>query len=133
MPEVIVSNGFGRFHLRLAAAEAHRRSALTALVTGVYPGVGLVRLLRATGLSRIAATHRLPARCVALPDVLVRALWTGEAFAQFANLMRSCSRAVADYLDLLARGLYARRAMRVFEPFPYGDRLFNLYGRLLER
>jgi hypothetical protein len=46
--QIIVSNGFGRFHMRLAAVEAGRRDALAAFVTGAYPTPGLPATLRDT-------------------------------------------------------------------------------------
>ena len=57
-PNAIISNGFGRFSLRLAAAEAARRDALTAFITGAYPTPGLARALSALGLSRLKPVRR---------------------------------------------------------------------------
>ena len=51
-PQVIVSNAFGRFILRLAAAEAGRRGALAAYITAAYPTERLARMMRGTGLDR---------------------------------------------------------------------------------
>ena len=54
-PQVIVSNAFGRFILRLAAAEAGRRGALAAYITAAYPAERLARMMRGTGLDRFPA------------------------------------------------------------------------------
>ena len=57
-PQVIVSNGFGRFILRLAAAEAGRRGALAAYITAAYPTERLARMMRGTGLDRFLSCPR---------------------------------------------------------------------------
>ena len=49
---VVISNGFGRFHLRVAAVEAARRGALAGFLTGGYPVPRLARWIEAVGLSR---------------------------------------------------------------------------------
>ena len=115
-PRIIVSNGFGRFHLRLAAAEAASRGALAAFVTGGYPTPALARWVEAAGLARIPAMGRLLARAAPMPEGRVHALWAGEPFAQVASRVRggsAASRRAADHLHLLARGLYAAGASRV--------------------
>lgn len=115
-PRLIVSNGFGHFHLRLAATEATRRGALAAFITGGYPTPGLARFLRITGLDRIDAAGRLLARGAPLPPPRVHPLWAGEPFQQGASRLRRLSRVTvrgADHLDLAARRLYAGAAARI--------------------
>ena len=115
-PRIIVSNGFGRFPLRLAAAEAASRDALAAFVTGGYPTPALARWVEAAGLARVPAAGRFLARAAPVPAGRVHALWAGEPFSQVASRVRggsAASRRAADRLHLLARGLYAAGASRI--------------------
>lgn len=115
-PEVIVSNGFGRFHLRLAAVEAARRGALAAFITGACPTPGTARWIETVHLSRVRSIGRFLARAVPLPPERVHALWAGEPFYQLGSRVRGSSMfsaRLADRLHLASRGLYAAGAARV--------------------
>ena len=115
-PRIIVSNGFGQFPLRLAAAEMASRDVLAAFITGGYPTPTLARRAEAAGLVRIPAMGRFLARAAPVPAGCVHALWAGEPFSQVANRVRGASAAsrwTADRLHLLARGLYAAGASRI--------------------
>ena len=115
-PRIIVSNGFGQFPLRLAAAEMASRDVLAAFVTGGYPTPALARRVEAAGLARIPAMGRFLARVASVPAGRVHALWAGEPFSQAASRVRgvsAASRWTADGLHLLARGLYAAGASRI--------------------
>jgi len=115
-PNVIISNGFGRFSLRLAAAEAAKRDALAAFITGAYPTPGLTRCLSALGLSRLKPIGRFLGREDSIPGARVRAMWAGEPLSQVASRMRHLPMVgdpLADRLHMLARMLYARGAARV--------------------
>ncbi len=113
---VVISNGFGQFHLRQAATETARRGALAAFITGGYPTPAIARALRIGGLDRIGAAGRLLARGAPLPTVRVRSLWAGEPFGQVASRLRRLSMAAAeaaDRLDLAGRRLYSGAAARI--------------------
>ena len=113
---LIVSNGFGQFHMRLAATEATRRRALAAFITGGYPTPALARFLRIARLGRFDAAGRLLARGAPLAPARVHPLWAGEPFQQAASRLRRLSPATvqaADRLDLAARRLYAAAAARI--------------------
>lgn len=115
-PNVIISNGFGRFSLRLAAAEAAKRDALTAFITGAYPTPGLTRALTALGLSRLKPIGRFLGREDSIPGSQVRAMWAGEPFSQLASRMRrlpGVGDSLGDRLHMFARTLYARGAAGV--------------------
>lgn len=129
-PRVVVSNGFGRFHMRLAAAEAGRRDALDAFVTGAYPTAGLTRALNSAGLARFPAIARFLARAEPIPDEKTHALWAGEPFSQLGSRARTIaclSGGFADRLHLTARGLYAAGAGRILKhlPVPAGDGVYH--------
>ena len=123
---VVISNGFGRFHLRVAAVEAARRGALAGFLTGGYPAPRLARWLEAAGLSRAPPIGRLLARAAPVPGERVHALWVGEPFSQLGNRVRGPSRlttGLADHLHLLSRRLYAASAARLVR------RLAETHGR----
>ncbi|MBT3931163.1 MAG: glycosyltransferase [Rhodospirillaceae bacterium] len=129
-PNAIISNGFGRFSLRLAAAEAARRDALTAFITGAYPTPGLARALSALGLSRLKPVRRFLGREDSIPGTRVRAMWAGEPFSQVASRMRhlpAVGDLLADRLHMFARVLYARGASRVIrrEADPSGPGVYH--------
>lgn len=115
-PRVIVSNGFGRFHLRLAGVEAGRRGALAAFITGAWPTPGLARLLAFTGLDRRPAIGRFIARAEPVPADKVHALWAGEPFSQLGSRARAIpvlAGGFADRVHLAGRALYAGGAARI--------------------
>lgn len=127
---VIISNGFGRFSLRLAAAEAARRDALTAFITGAYPTPGLARALTALGLARIRPVGRFLGREDSIPGSRVRAMWAGEPFSQVASRLRrlpGLGDPLADRLHMFARTLYARGAAGVIrrEADPSGPGIYH--------
>lgn len=114
--KVIVSNGFGRFHMRLAAGEAAQSGALAAFVTGAYPTPGLRKFIESTGLSRLRPLGRFLSREEPMPGELVRALWAGEPFYQLGSRsrhIRFLSGGFADRAHLFSRALYAGGASRV--------------------
>jgi len=114
--KAIISNGFGRFSLRLAAAEAAKRDALTAFITGAYPTPGLARALTGVGLARLKPIGRFLGREDSIPGSQVRAMWAGEPFSQLASRMRrvpGIGDPFADRLHMFARLLYARGAAGV--------------------
>ena len=115
-PRVVLSNGFGRFPLRVAAVEAQRRGVLAGFITGGYPTPAIARCIHAAGLGRSGATGRLLARGAPLPAERIHALWAGEPLQQAASRLRRTSAAsarAADRLDLAARRLYAAAAARI--------------------
>ena len=115
-PRIVVSNGFGRFHMHLTAGEAERRGALAGFITGGYPTPRLARCIETAGLPRAAAIGRFLARAAPVRAEHVHTLWAGEPFHQIASRMRStpaAGKGAADRLDLVARALYAAGASRI--------------------
>ena len=114
-PKIVISNGFGRFHLRVAAVETARRGALAAFITGGYPTPGLARRVQIAGLSRAPAVGRFLQRAVPVPDERIHALWAGEPFSQIGNRVRGSSplaAGLANCLHLASRRLYSVFATR---------------------
>lgn len=62
--DILIANGFDRYHLLTAAVEAERRGRLERCIAGFYPTERLARL----GLDRWGRTARLMDRKVALAD-----------------------------------------------------------------
>ena len=62
--DILIANGFDRYHLLTAAVEAERRGRLERCIAGFYPTEQLGRL----GLGRWKRTARLMDRKVDLPD-----------------------------------------------------------------
>jgi len=110
---VIVSNGTGLFHLRVAAAELAACGRLAAFLTGAYPTPGLRRLLAARALRRIPAAGRLLAREASIPRERVHALWLCEPLVQSATAARrlpGIGERLGDWGNRLGRSLYGRAA-----------------------
>ncbi len=105
--KVILSNGFGQFHLAPLAAQLHQRGRLGTFITGAYP------LGNTTLLGRSARAERLRERRVDIPNDLVRSASASEIFYQAAQWLRSkrveapVDRLLAESLDSYAQ--YARR------------------------
>jgi glycosyltransferase involved in cell wall biosynthesis len=97
---VIVSNGFNKFHMSIAAAEAHRRGLLSSFITGAYPTPGIQRVAQLAGVDRTRKFSRLLARGDEIPTNLVHALpstelisvvrpqWSAAAFRYYG--LRAC-------------------------------------------
>ena len=113
---VVISNGFGRFHMSWAAEEAHRRGNLDAYITGAYPSPSAKRLLAATGLAGNRRIQRLLARQGTYPDDLVSASFRSEAVMQAAVALRqkhSLFKTLTDVMNRAAMRGYGKWAGRI--------------------
>lgn len=100
---VVVSNGFGRFHMSWAAEEAHRRGNLDAYITGAYPTPGAKKLLAAAHLSGNRRIQRLLARQGTYPDDLISASFRTEAVMQAAVALRQKHAVFKTLTDVMNR------------------------------
>lgn len=66
--DIVIANGFDRYHLLTAAVEAERRGRLERCIAGFYPTTALCNRLGKFGLSGQQRVARLMDRKVALPD-----------------------------------------------------------------
>lgn len=66
--DIVIANGFDRYHLLTAAVEAERRGRLERCIAGFYPTAALCSRLDKLGLSGQQRVARLMDRKVALPD-----------------------------------------------------------------
>jgi len=114
---VIISNGFNKFHLAVAAAEAQRRGLLSCFITGAYPTPGVSGLAEFAHLNRSRRVRRLLNRGENIADFKVRPLWLSEAIYQVAMTVRHIGRprsfAADETLQDIAFRLYGRLAAQV--------------------
>ena len=127
MSKVIISNGFSKFHLAVAAAEAHRRGLLSLFVTGAYPTPAVRRLAAGVGLLNSRKIGRLVARGEAIPDTLVRPMWISEGIQQASMLARrlppfASARAL---MDRYSFKLYARRAAEAIREIRHSGQIYH--------
>jgi glycosyltransferase involved in cell wall biosynthesis len=111
---IVISNGFNKFHLAVAAAEMERRGLLTTFMTGAYPPEWLPNLLHAIGLEGNAKLRRLIARKEAIGAHHIYSDWISEAVnvaGGYLKRMRPFAHA-GDFLDRKSLQLYGRRAVR---------------------
>lgn len=108
---VVVSNGFSRFQLAVAAAENAKRGLLRALVTGAYPTSRVSAVLR---VIPHAKTQRLLDRGEDLDDRLVHALPGSEALHSASRWLDGTPAEPAQpRLDATAFAIYGSRAASV--------------------
>jgi glycosyltransferase involved in cell wall biosynthesis len=123
---LLVSNGFNRFQLSIAAAEAYRRGLLTTLITGAYPTSKITALIARGGLSRHQKIARLLARREEVPEQMVRVLWGAEAINALAMMLRSRAPAAALKINEMAFRYYGLMAIRhVREAACRGARIYH--------
>ncbi|MEQ8370169.1 MAG: glycosyltransferase family 4 protein, partial [Alphaproteobacteria bacterium] len=130
---LVVSNGFAKFPMSVAAAEAERRGTLAALITGAWPTPRLVSLLRATGLDRRPRLQRLLARGELIAAERVHPLALAELVADLRRLADlrpltglRLARRYYHAMDRASFALYARRAARIRERLQPAPTLYHV-------
>src|ERR1700679_2356429 len=101
---VIISNGFSKHTLAVAAAEAERQQLLTSFLTGAYPTPLLRKILSLPYLRSNAKAKRLGARSDEIADGLVHALFFSEMLHVAGLLSHSES------IDVASMRFYGRSA-----------------------
>jgi glycosyltransferase involved in cell wall biosynthesis len=96
-PMIIISNGFFKCHLSIAAAEAYKRGTLSSFLTGAYPTPTVRKVLALPILRANAKAMQLKARKDEIPDELVHVFFSSEALSIFAAKRRSETAAVDAY------------------------------------
>ena len=117
--KVIVSNGFFKFHLAVAASEAQRRGKLVAFLTGAYPTPAIRRLFAGTGLDGNRKLARLLDRREDIPDSFVQPMLWSEALLHAGLLIRRVPllAGVNAWLNDISFRHYARQAVGLIERF----------------
>jgi glycosyltransferase involved in cell wall biosynthesis len=123
---VIISNGFNKFHLAVAAAEAQQRGLLSCFITGAYPTTIVRRFLRQSFVSKVPKLARLTARGEAIEDRLIRSLWLAETVYNIAIMFRNIAPSAAERIDMKALKMYGKRAApHVVEAARSGARIYH--------
>ncbi len=86
---VVISNGFSKFHLAVAAAEADKRQTLSCFLTGAYPTPLIRKILSFPYLRDNSKVQRLSARRDQIADMLVRPLFSAEVLHALGKLSQS--------------------------------------------
>ncbi|MDR3572355.1 MAG: glycosyltransferase, partial [Anaerolineaceae bacterium] len=92
---VIISNGFSKFHLSVAAAEADRRQLLSSFITGAYPTPFVQKILSLPYVRTNTKAQRLATRHEQIDDRLVHALFYPEAL-NVLGILRGSDSAIAN-------------------------------------
>ncbi len=117
---VIISNGFSKFHLSVAAVEADRRGLLTSFLTGAYPTPLVRRLLALPAVRNHPKATRLSARGERIADDRVHALFWSEAMYAFGRLCYS------EAVNVESFQFYGRSAIRhVQQAADQGARIYH--------
>jgi glycosyltransferase involved in cell wall biosynthesis len=114
---VIISNGHSKFILATAAAEAYKRSLLDGFITAGYPTKKIKTAIKLLRLGQFRPMRRLIDREEALPEQLVRPIWTSELIGQASGLLRrvNATRGVAEAVENCALKVYGHYAAGVVE------------------
>jgi hypothetical protein len=83
---VVVSTGFHRTHMTVAAHEASVRGNLDCAVTGAYPTPRAQRMLRMLRLDRVQRVARLLEREEGIPPTQLRPLFLPELLDEMTRL-----------------------------------------------
>ena len=123
---LIISNGFSRFHLAVAAAEAHRHGILTSFITGAYPTPLLSKVLSSAGLTRSRKLARLAARREEIPSDRVRSLLGPEVVYCAAMAGRRVTPEASLRLNAFSFRYYGNAAVKyIREAAANGARLYH--------
>ncbi len=125
--KVIISNGFSKFHLAVAASEAQQRGKLAAFFTGAYPTPAVRRLAAGAGLGGGRKVARLLARREDIPDSLAHPIPWPETYLMAGSLVRRVPAlaGVGAWLNETSLRRYARRAAGLIERFGPGASLYH--------
>lgn len=123
---VIISNGFNKFYLSVAAAEANKRGLLSSFITGAYPTPAVRKILALPGVNSSRKLQRLSARGEAIPDTLIGHLWRAEARCVLADLAHKFGNGTPAVASVAAYRQYGHQAVRyVREAAARGARIYH--------
>lgn len=126
---VIISNGFNKFHLAVAAEELFNRSYLSMFLTGVYPTQKIRKVLRFCPLRKFKKLLRLEARDQNLDNRLVVPLWLPESLHTAGLFLRRKSLgldSIVDFLNEKSLISYGRQAIKhVLKAAARGARIYH--------
>lgn len=118
---ILISNGFNRFQMAVAAAEMEKRGRLAMMITGAYPTRRIERVVSMLRLTQNERVSRLLDRKEAIPEDRIHSLVLQE-------LTHECRR-FWPMLDRFSYRSYARAAVaHVRAAFQAGARLYHYRG-----
>jgi len=111
---VIVSNGFNKFHLSVAAEELHKRSQLSLFLTGAYPTDKISKILKRKTLKRSRKLARLLSRQQDIEERLIVPLWRSEFLHVVGQLIKKFSHAsrFSTFMNLSSILQYGSQAIK---------------------
>lgn len=124
---VTISNGFSKFHLAVAAAEANKRGILSQFVTGAYPTIPIQRLASDLRLSNNRKLVRLLDRGEDIPEPFVYPLWLSECVYQFGMMLRRFKsfETFGKWLNISSFKLYGLQAMKYIKQAPTQTKIYH--------
>lgn len=123
--DVVLSNGFSRFQLIVAASELERRGRLTALITASYPTAAVRDTVDWLRLGRVEQVARLIDRRDDILDERVRSLWGAELTSRLLGPFRDADRYARSRIGVAAMRAYGRSAARIVRDLPQSARLYH--------
>jgi len=108
--KVIISNGFNKFHLSVAAASLAREGLLARFITGSYPTPLIRAVLSSPPLDKSDKLKKLLNRREAIPDELVTAFGWSELLPSIGLALQrgAWSRSMANEMNRIGMRQYAR-------------------------
>ena len=126
---IVISNGFSKFHLAVAAEELFNRSYLSMFLTGAYPAQNIKKVLRFGPLRKSEKFLRLEARGQNIDDRLVVPLWFPESLYAAGLFLRKKNWGPPRIVDLLNNKslmAYGRQATKhVLKAAAMGARIYH--------
>ena len=126
---VVISNGFSKFHLAVAAEELFKRSRLSLLITGAYPTRRARQLVELWPLRRSRMFQRLLARRQDIDEQLITPFWFPESMHSLGKMLskgRSDIFGLANFLIITSVSAYGRQSTKhVINAAENGARVYH--------
>ena len=125
---IVISNGFSKFHLAVAAEELYQRSLLSLMLTGAYPTRQIQRMLKVWPGKKNRKARRLLARCQQIDDRIVQPIWIPESIHALGHILdlRLSATNLAERLYVKSMMVYGARATsHVIRAAQNGARIYH--------
>lgn len=112
---ILISNGFSKFHLSVAASEMARRGLLSAFCTGAYPYELIRQVTELLASGKSAKLARLLARKEDIEEKLVFSEWLSETlyFLGCWGRQQAKFQVISEWMNLFSFRLYGYRAKNI--------------------
>lgn len=124
---VLISNGFNKFPLAIAAAETNKRGILSQFITGAYPTESVEGLVSALKLAKNRKLGRLLDRGEDIPEESVYPIWLSECVYQFGMMLKRFKffDTFGKWLNISSFKLYGLQAMRYIKQAPPQTKIYH--------